>query len=154
MRDYTINCDNCGADLKGGKGRRWRVHLASEIVASMDEIDFDLVHVAPPIDRPKDFCNLDCLEVWVVARSISSGAATLDGGHLFGVHITTHDEFVGRYCGDQIPTPLQSSWIEALLDLESRVMVGGRGIGKSTFIEWGRRYFADLDRRKASHSDS
>ena len=74
MRDYTINCDNCGADLKEVKGKHWRVHLTNERVLSTEEI----AYVAPPIDFPKDFCDLACLEAWIVAKRVGSGTATLD----------------------------------------------------------------------------
>lgn len=59
----------------------------------------------------------------------------------------TYDEFVERYCCGLTPAGNQRAWILRLLDLEESFMCSGRQAGKTTFTEWARDYFDDLDRR-------
>lgn len=62
---HEFTCDTCGADLtRTSNVEGWRVVLGSQAVARMGGV-VTAMHVPPPVEGPKHFCDLPCLARWI-----------------------------------------------------------------------------------------
>lgn len=65
----TTSCDNCGRGLsEGGSMPTFRLALTAEALRNSTGFR-NAVHVDPPIDGTKHFCNRACLCNWLTRQA-------------------------------------------------------------------------------------